>query len=101
MGDSALTNFAEQIMANRRANMIAEAMDHSEYWRAQYQVMLDKYNKLARKYDHDNAQTEAERDYLIDVIHDNLDNLNISKEKINENLAIVRNKAAEEYPLAE
>ena len=99
MGDSALTNFAEQIMANRRANMIAEAMDHSEYWRAQYQEMLDKYNKLVKEYNHDTAQREAERDCLVDIIRDNLDNLNISRDAINERMDKAANLAGEKYPL--
>ena len=98
MGDSALTNFAEQIMANRRANMIAEAMDHSEYWRAQYQEMLDKYNKLVKEYNYTVSRRGAEADYLIEVLQNNVDNLNISKEEINEGLEIARNKAAEQYP---
>ena len=94
-------DFLDHIIANRRANMIINAMDNSEYWKAQYQEMFDKYNKLVKEYNHDTAQREAERDYLIEVLRDNEDNLNISKEKINENLAIARSKAAEEYPPVE
>ena len=93
-------DFFDHLLADRRAKMITEAMDNSEYWKAQYQEMLDKYNKLARKYDYDTSQREAERDYLIEVLRDNVDNLNISKDKINENLAIARSKAAEVYPPA-
>ena len=92
-------DFLDHIIANRRANMIAEVMDHSEYWKAQYEQMLDKYNKLARKYDHDISQSVAERDCLVDIIRDNLDNLNISRDAINERMDNAANLAGEKYQL--
>ena len=109
MGDSALTNFAEQIMANRRANMIAEAIGNAEYWKAQcqnaidllskeYNELYDRYDNLVKKYNHDTAQRDAEKECLFKIIHDNIDNLNISKEAIFIKLDIARNKAAEAYP---
>ena len=90
-------DFLDHIIANRRANMIINAMDNSEYWKAQYQEMFNKYNKLVKEYNRDTAQIQAERDYLIEIIRDNLDNINTSRDKINEGLEDVRNKSAEKF----
>ena len=92
-------DFLDHIIANRRANMIINAMDNSEYWKAQYQEMFDKYNNLVKEYNHDTARRAAERDYLIEVIQDNLDYLNISKDEINEKMHEASLKAAEDNPL--
>ena len=97
MGDSALTNFAEQIMANRRANMIAEAMDNSEYWRAQYQVMFDKYNNLVKEYNHDIAEAHVEFECLANIMRENEDAIPYTKEDINNMLDEARKNFEMDY----
>jgi len=92
-------DIVDTILANRRANRIIEAVDRSEYWQNSYNDLLDKYNALVRQYDHDVAQGNAQFDVLADVIRDNIDSLPVSLEEVNQQLADVRIKNDEKYPL--
>ena len=92
-------DIVDTILANRRANRIIEAVDRSEYWQNNYEALLDKYNALARKFDHVVAKREAEFDAVADILRDNLDSLPISREEINQKIQEASDKAAQEYPL--
>jgi len=92
-------DIVDTILANRRANRIIEAVDRSEYWQNSYNDLLDKYNALARKYDHDVSTTMAERDVAIAAIHDNIDVLPFTRVEINQRISDASDKAAQEYPL--
>lgn len=57
--------------------------------------IIDKYNELVKKYDVDMDTTIAARDYLRDVIRDNIDNLNITRDEINAGMAKAVDEARE------
>ena len=92
-------DIVDTILAERRANRIAAAVDKSEYWQSNYEALLDKYNALVRQYDHDVAQGNAEFDAVADIIRNNLDSLPISRDEINKKIQEARDKAAEKFPL--
>ena len=92
-------DIVDTILAERRANRIAAAVDKSEYWQSNYEALLDKYNALARKYDHDTAKSDAEADALLGLIKEHIDDLPFSRDEVNRRLENARQQAEAEFPL--
>lgn len=92
-------DIVDTILAERRANRIAAAVDKSEYWQSNYEALLDKYNALARKYDHDVMTTVAERDTACNILLENLEYLPMTRDAINKRIDEACEEASQKYPL--
>ena len=69
------TIFMEQMLANRRAQAIIDAVDDSRYWRDQYDKLLKDYNALVDRSDEKQRKlemSEAEANVLRRIIKYNM-----------------------------